>query len=94
MCTIGWDWLNAVRDRDTGLWQKVWLSASGPVLVEDPLVITDLPLPSTATADVTVKATLENTSDKAQKGVLEGSLATCSFPECDGGGEEHTAGDA
>ncbi len=81
LCTIGWDWLNAVRDRDTGLWQKVWLSASGPVLVEDPLVITDLPLPSTATADVTVKATLENTSDKAQKGVLEGSFGDVQFSQ-------------
>ena len=74
LCTIGWDWLNAVRDRDTGLWQKVWLSASGPVLVEDPLVITDLPLPRTDSADLTVKATLENTSDKEVKGTLEGEV--------------------
>jgi len=81
LSTIGWDWLNAMRDRDTGLWQKVWLSASGPVLVEDPLVITDLPLPSTATADVTVKATLENTSDKAQKGVLDGSFGDVQFSQ-------------
>ena len=74
LCTIGWDWLNAVRDRDTGLWQKVWLSASGPVLVDDPLVITDLPLPRTDTADITVKSTIENTSGKPQKGVLEASF--------------------
>jgi hypothetical protein len=73
LSTIGWDWLNAVRDRDTGLWQKVWLSASGPVLVDDPLVITDLPLPKTDTADITVKTTLENTSDKPQTGTLEGT---------------------
>ena len=75
LCTIGWDWLNAVRDRDTGLWQKVWLSASGPVLVEDSLVITDLPLPKTDSADLTVKATVENTSDKEVKGTLEGEIA-------------------
>ena len=31
LSTIGWDWLNAVRDRDTGIWQKVYLSATGPV---------------------------------------------------------------
>ena len=76
LSTIGWDWLNAVRDRDAGLWQKVWLSASGPVLVEDPLVITDLPLPDTSTADLTIKSTLENTSDKPQSGVLEGSFGS------------------
>ena len=81
LCTIGWDWLNAVRDRDTGLWQKVWLSASGPVLVDDPLVITHLPLPKTDSADITVKATLENTSGKPQTGMLEGSFGDVNFSE-------------
>ncbi len=81
LCTIGWDWLNAVRDRDTGLWQKVWLSASGPVLIDDPQVITDLPLPKTDTADITVNATLENTSDKAQKGTLEGTFGDITFSQ-------------
>ena len=81
LCTIGWDWLPAVRDRDTGIWQKVWLSASGPVLVDDPLVITDLPLPKTDTADITVKSTLENTSDKPQTGTLEGSFGDVSFSQ-------------
>ena len=28
LSTIGWDWLDAVRDRDTGIWQKVFLSAT------------------------------------------------------------------
>jgi hypothetical protein len=79
LCTIGWDWLNAVRDRDTGLWQKVWLSASGPVLINDPQVITDLPLPKTDTADITVNATLHNTSDKAQTGTLEGAIGDITF---------------
>ncbi|HEX4004703.1 MAG TPA: glycoside hydrolase family 2 TIM barrel-domain containing protein [Acidobacteriaceae bacterium] len=81
LSTIGWDWLNAVRDRDTGLWRKVWLSASGPVLVEDPLVITDLPLPDTSTADVTVKVALTNTSDKQVKGELEGSFGEVKFSQ-------------
>ena len=74
LSTIGWDWLNAVRDRDTGLWRKVWLEASGPVLVEDPLVETDLPLPRTDSADLTVKVTLENTSDKQVDGELIGEI--------------------
>ena len=46
LSTIGWDWLDAVRDRDTGIWQKVFLSATGPVVVED-IITTDLPLPKT-----------------------------------------------
>ena len=69
LSTIGWDWMPAIRDRDTGIWQKVSLSATGPVLVKDPLVTTDLPLPSTDSADVAVQATVENVSDQPQKGV-------------------------
>ena len=37
LCTIGWDWIPAIRDRDIGIWQKVSLSATGPVIVEEPL---------------------------------------------------------
>jgi len=81
LSTIGWDWLPAVADRDTGLWQKVWLSASGPVLIEDPYITTDLPLPRTDTADVTLKTTLENTSGKQQKGLLQGSFADVNFSQ-------------
>ncbi|MGB9144854.1 MAG: sugar-binding domain-containing protein [Acidobacteriaceae bacterium] len=79
LCTIGWDWLDAVRDRDTGIWQKVWISAEGPVLIENPLVTTDLPLPSTASADVTVQTTLDNTSDKEQKGEVIGDFGDVKF---------------
>ncbi|HWZ51796.1 MAG TPA: glycoside hydrolase family 2 TIM barrel-domain containing protein [Granulicella sp.] len=79
LSTIGWDWIPAIRDRDTGIWQKVFLSASGPVRIEDPLVTTDLPLPRTDTSDVAVKTTLENITDLPQRGVLKGSFGTVSF---------------
>ena len=75
LSTIGWDWLPAIRDRDTGIWQKVYLSATGPVLVKDPLVTTDLPLPRTDSSDVAVQATVENVTDQPQKGVLQGQLS-------------------
>jgi hypothetical protein len=79
LSTIGWDWLQAVHDRDTGIWRKVWLSASGPVLVKDPEVTTDLKVPGLETADVTVKATLQNVSDKPQEGVLKGIIGSIAF---------------
>lgn len=78
-CTIGWDWLPGIRDRDSGIWQKVFLSATGPVLVCDPQVTADLPLPRTDSADVTVAATLRNTSDQPQAGVLKGGFGDVSF---------------
>jgi hypothetical protein len=79
LSTIGWDWIPAIRDRDTGIWQKVFLSATGPVVVRDPLVTTDLPLPKTDSADVAVQATVENVTDKPQAGVLKGGFGPVSF---------------
>jgi beta-galactosidase/beta-glucuronidase len=81
LSTIGWDWIPAIRDRDTGIWQKVFLSASGPVVVKDPLVTTDLPLPKTDSADVGVQARLENVTDQVQKGVLKGSFGDVVFEQ-------------
>jgi hypothetical protein len=79
LSTIGWDWIPAIRDRDTGIWRKVFLSATGPVVLKDPLVTTDLPLPRTDSADVAVQATLENVSDQPQTGVLQGTIEDISF---------------
>jgi Exo-beta-D-glucosaminidase Ig-fold domain/Glycosyl hydrolases family 2/Glycosyl hydrolases family 2, sugar binding domain/Glycosyl hydrolases family 2, TIM barrel domain len=71
LSTIGWDWLPGIRDRDSGIWAKVFLSSTGPVVVKDPLVTTALPLPKTDSADVAISTTLENVTDQPQKGVLK-----------------------
>jgi hypothetical protein len=81
LSTIGWDWIPAIRDRDTGIWQKVFLSASGPMVIKDPLVTTDLPLPKVDTADISVQARVENVTDQPQKGVLKGSFGDVSFEQ-------------
>ncbi len=79
LCTLGWDWIPAIHDRDAGIWQKAFLSATGPVVVEDPLVTTELPLPRTDSSDVTVQATVENVSDQTVTGVLEGAIEAIHF---------------
>jgi len=79
LSTIGWDWLPAIRDRETGIWQKVYLSATGPVLIKNPLVTTDLPLPKTDSADIAIQATIENVSDTSVTGELSGSIGDISF---------------
>jgi len=81
LSTIGWDWIPGIRDRDTGIWQKVFLSATGPVVVKDPLVTTDLPLPKIDSTDVGVKATVENVTDTAEKGILEGAIGNIKFEQ-------------
>lgn len=74
LCTLGWDWIPGIRDRDTGIWQKVFLSATGPAVIRNPYITTDLPLPRTDSADVTIQTTVENVTDQPLKGVLEGSF--------------------
>jgi beta-mannosidase len=73
LSTIGWDWLPAVRDRDTGIWLPVTIDATGPVVVKDPFVTTDLSA-SHESADLHVSATLENKSAKPVTGTLTGII--------------------
>lgn len=62
VATEGWDWIPGIRDRNTGLWQGVALEATGPVRLGDPHVVTDLPLPRTDSADVTITVPLTNSA--------------------------------
>jgi beta-mannosidase len=81
LCSMGWDWIPAIRDRNTGIWQQVFLSATGPVQVKDPLVITDISLPGLDTATVTIQTTLENSTDQPQQGLLKGSFGQVRFQQ-------------
>jgi hypothetical protein len=74
LSTIGWDWLPGIRDRDSGIWAKVFLSATGPVLVKDPLITTALPLPRNDSADIAISTTLENITDQPQKGTFKANF--------------------
>ena len=58
--TEGWDWIPGIRDRDSGLWQDVRLEASGAVRILDANVITQLPLPRTDQAALTLVVPLDN----------------------------------
>lgn len=60
--TEGWDWIPAIRDRDTGLWQGVSLTESGSVTFGDPQVVTRLPLPDISSANVELHLAVHNSS--------------------------------
>jgi beta-galactosidase/beta-glucuronidase len=79
LCTMGWDWIPGIRDRDSGIWQKVFLTATGPVLIKNPLVTSDLPLPKLNTADLTIQTTIENVTGQPQNGLLKGEFGDVSF---------------
>jgi mannosylglycoprotein endo-beta-mannosidase len=73
LSTIGWDWIPAIRDRDTGIWLPVTVDSTGPVVVKDPFVTADLS-DSHDVADLHVSTTLENRSAQAITGTLTGTI--------------------
>jgi hypothetical protein len=74
MATEGWDWIPAIRDRDTGIWQAVTLTATGMVKIGDPQIVTKLPLPDTSKAELEINVPLENASDKPVKGAVRTTI--------------------
>jgi hypothetical protein len=74
VATEGWDWIPAIRDRDTGIWQPVTLTASGGVKIGDPQVVTTLPLPDTSRADVEISVPLDNSNAAPVHGTLNASF--------------------
>jgi exo-1,4-beta-D-glucosaminidase len=69
--SVGWDWIPEVHDRNMGIWQDVFLSFTGPVDLRFPHVVTDLPLPETRPARLSVSAELWNMATEAVTGTLE-----------------------
>jgi len=65
------DWNPAPPDRDMGLFDEVYLDASGPVAVRNPQVLTHIPSGSLAEADLTVLAEARNATKQPASGDLE-----------------------
>jgi hypothetical protein len=66
----GWDWIPGIRDRNTGIWQDVELTATGALRLRDPHVVTRLPLPRTDVADVAIAVAVENRAPSAVRATL------------------------
>jgi exo-1,4-beta-D-glucosaminidase len=64
-----------VPDRNAGIWKRVYLSSTGPITIRNPYVVTDLPLPTTAPAALTVYCDLSNNTGKAVSGTLFGEIS-------------------
>jgi hypothetical protein len=79
--SVGWDWIPPVRGRNVGIWNDIYLTASGPVTIENPFVKTTLPLPDTSQADVRVEAALKNSESKPVSGILHGKFGEVTFEQ-------------
>lgn len=72
--------ISFVPDRNAGVWKRVFLSATGKVLVRNPCVATDLPLPSTSPASLSVYCDLRNGVSTPVSGVLHGEISRSGKP--------------
>jgi len=79
--SVGWDWIPTIRGRNIGIYNDVYLSATGPVTIEDPFVSTDLPLPDTTSADITFALTLRNHTSNNVTGIVSGTFGTVHFEQ-------------
>jgi hypothetical protein len=70
VATEGWDWVPAIRDRDTGIWQDVRLTATKSIMIGDPQVVTKLPLPRTDSATIEIDVPLQNKSESPVSGTV------------------------
>lgn len=70
IASVGWDWIPGIRDRNTGIWQDVRLQIGGDVVIGDPHIITDLPLPDTTKAMVKIAVPIRNISNNNVFGEL------------------------
>lgn len=71
--TAGWDWVQPVRDRNTGIWDKVTIEVTGDVDIRNSFASTRVPgarLPGELQepAFVTFSAEIENPTDKTIEG--------------------------
>src|SRR6201996_7770023 len=80
LCSVGWDWIPPVRDRNMGIWQPVFLRTTGGVTISHPKLVTDLPkLPDTSVAKLSLNLTLDNHSGATTNGTLTVSIKPENF---------------
>ena len=84
--SIGWDWIQTIRGRETGIWNDVWVERTGPVRILNPNATTRFsaletlpPIFDTTQVRVTLQALLVNDADHAVETVWEGSYGDAPF---------------
>jgi hypothetical protein len=71
LCSVGWDWIPPVRDRNMGIWLPVYLRTTGGITICDPKIVTTLPkLPDTTIANLSLNLKLVNRSAITENGKL------------------------
>lgn len=71
LAASGWNWLPIVRGRNTGIWNDVTLNEYENVSIHDSWISSELPLPDTTKAALTVRTSLKNHTDQVVAGTLK-----------------------
>lgn len=72
LCSVGWDWVPPVRDRNIGIWQPVYIRTTGKATLSNIKLVTDLPdLPDTNTAKLNLSLQVNNHSNNDINGNLK-----------------------
>ena len=79
LATSSIDWYPSPPDKMMGLWHEVYLSASGPVVVRYPQVASAVDTATLQRADLTVRALVQNRTDRPVTGVLRGRIGRITF---------------
>lgn len=78
--SIGWDWIPAIRGRNTGIWNRVYLSSTGAVTVADPLVTSRVSA-DRKSADVRLEVFVQNHENRLVSGTLRGQFGEREFSQ-------------
>jgi exo-1,4-beta-D-glucosaminidase len=73
------DWNPSPPDKNMGLWQPVFVSASGDVTVRYPEVMSHVDTATLRSADLTVVTELRNLTAQSVSGTLRGRIGTVAF---------------
>jgi exo-1,4-beta-D-glucosaminidase len=75
------DWAPMPADKEMGIWRDVHITATGPVELRYPAVLTRLDLPSTDRATLTIRAVLVNSADHPVETVVKGRIENLAFEQ-------------
>ncbi len=74
LATEGWDWIPAIRDRNSGIWQPVTLTVTDELKFGDAQVVTSFPDHDTSLANIDITVPVTNLSDKPVQATLNADI--------------------
>jgi hypothetical protein len=79
LATEGWDWIPAIRDRNSGIWQPVTLTVTDELKLGDTQIVTSFPNHDYSQADVDVTIPITNLSKDPLQASLNADLEQISI---------------